>query len=271
VRCQLLTTVLVLEILLTVACGRDPKEPENDGCRKAYAKLEALGCIETTKQVFARGCFADDIELRPADCDLSVMDPCVAVIAEFEQQPGGWSEALDNFLMHDCDPNGPLTFEMPKPDIAALRRAKAQADAAMADANAKTDAAAEQLTAERLAAEHAALEPLRARSIVKLGKPEIQGRTSKDQVLEVLNVALPNVRECHVAALVNNPDLVGEISIHFVIGSDGSVKSTVVQESTIDDPELGRCINRAVKKLAFATPEGGNTLVTAAFELELAK
>lgn len=269
-RAQIFAPVLVLELLLGVACREQPQAPLEDGCRATYAKLEALGCIETTKRLFAHGCFVADPDLIPSDCDTSVLKPCTDEIEAFEQRPGGWGEPLDAFLMHGCDPNGPNVFEMPEPDKAALLRAKVAADAVAAAEQAQ----AEQAAAEQRAARQAALEQARARSIVKIGKPEIQGESGHAKVLEVLSVlngALANFRECHAAVLVDHPFRIGKISVIFAIGSDGRVRSAVLEESTFTDRSVGSCVAKAVKSLRFPAPPGSSAIVTVALELELAK
>jgi hypothetical protein len=240
----------------------------DDHCRATYAKLEALGCIEKTKQLFAHGCFVADADLIPADCDTSVLKPCTDEIEAFERQPGGWGEPLDGFLMHDCDPNGPNVFEMPKPDKAALLRAKTARDAIAA----AEQAAAEQAAAERRAAMPAALEQARRRSIVKVGVPEIHGDSSKAKVSKVLNAALPSFQQCHARVLVEHPDRIGKVRVAFVITSDGVARSAVTEESTLGDREVGQCFSKAVKGLRFpSTGTSGTALVKVWLALELAK
>jgi hypothetical protein len=270
VRAQILARAPLLLLLLDVACARDPQAPEEDHCRATYAKLEALGCIEMTKQLFAHGCFVADNDLIPSDCDTSVLKPCTDEIEAFERRPGGWGEPLDSFLMHDCDPNGPNVFEMPKPDKAALLRAKTARDAVAA----AEQAAAQQAAAEKRAAMPAALAQARQRSIIKVGKPEIHGsfESSKAKLSKVLNDALPSFRQCHAVALVDDPLLIGKVSIQFAISSNGTVPSAVVAESTIRPPQVGHCFSKAVKQLRFApTGTSGTAIVTVPFELELAK
>jgi hypothetical protein len=263
-------TFAPLALLLAANCGGEPKKAENEACRATYTKLEELGCIEKTKEMFARGCFVSEVDLRPADCDSSQLDACVAELSKFENQP------LDEFLMANCNPSGPQAFEMPAPDLVALRRAKTAADRLAAEAEAARLAKEAQAAEAKAAVEKAvtvqelAVEGAGDRSIIQYAKFDHEGGLKIEDLLSVTRGGLTTYRDCHAAVLVNHPDASGKVSIHFLIDPQGAVTSAIVQGSTIDDADLSTCMTSAVKLLRFpASKDGTNTTVTVEFQFDV--
>jgi TonB family protein len=67
------------------------------------------------------------------------------------------------------------------------------------------------------------------------------------------------VRDCYEAALKNNPGIVGDLVVSFVIDPEGKVKSAEVNwnESDIHVPELDTCAVAAIKSLRFMPSSKG--------------
>jgi len=95
------------------------------------------------------------------------------------------------------------------------------------------------------------------------------GALDKDVIRRVVREHIGDVRACYSTGLERDPKLTGRVSIQFTIGPTGEVSLAVVQESSVKDPEVGRCITDAVKAWKFPEPEGGgNVVVTYPFVLE---
>jgi TonB family protein len=52
----------------------------------------------------------------------------------------------------------------------------------------------------------------------------------------------------------------GTMKIRFVIGGDGAVTSTRVEESTLGDEKIEGCVQELVAKIRFPEPQGGGTV-----------
>lgn len=88
-------------------------------------------------------------------------------------------------------------------------------------------------------------------------------------IRKAVRAHLDEVRACYDQGLARDPKLIGRVSVELTIGPTGEVALAVVQESTLNDPAVGRCIADAAKTWKFPEPEGGgNVVVTYPFVLE---
>lgn len=88
-----------------------------------------------------------------------------------------------------------------------------------------------------------------------------------DDAREVCEAA-DAVRECYGAALVHAPTISGTVKFNFVIGADGNVPASVVQESTLKNPAVGTCMAKAIKRLQFPQPSSADpVMVTVPYTL----
>lgn len=253
---------ILASVLLLIGCdqGRAETDPGSDACRATYARLEALGCEQNMRALLARGCFESGLE--PADCDLSVLDPCTEEIEKFEKVPGGWSDPLDTFLERKCGPPGTKAIEWPKPDREALA----------ATAKLKTLVAEAEVHVEVLAAEIDAREEELQRVVegarIKVTKVDVQGALSKTQISKVVDAENAALRECYLIGLILIPELAGKITVNFVITGTGRVGSSVVQSSDLENQAVSYCVARTIKGWTFPTPRGGgNVIATISFDL----
>jgi TonB family protein len=96
-----------------------------------------------------------------------------------------------------------------------------------------------------------------------------KGVLLKEDIRQVVRAHLEEVKACYNAGLARDPKLTGRVSIQFTISPTGDVSIAAVQESTVKDADVGRCIADAAKAWKFPEPEGGgNVVVTYPFVLE---
>ena len=93
------------------------------------------------------------------------------------------------------------------------------------------------------------------------GKPRVKGSLDKEIIRRVVRQHRREVRYCYEKQLVKNPDLSGKISVNFMIGSTGAVKSAVVKGSTMASDEVGSCVAKKVRRWKFPEPKGGGVVV----------
>ena len=89
--------------------------------------------------------------------------------------------------------------------------------------------------------------------------PPIEGAIPREAIRAAVQRHLSEVRRCYEDALARDPTLEARVVAHFVVGTDGSVRSASVDGA--DDVVLTTCIASRVRTWAFPAPEGG-ALVT---------
>jgi TonB family protein len=78
------------------------------------------------------------------------------------------------------------------------------------------------------------------------------------------------MRLCWESALKLNPTTAPSLTVRFVIDPTGHVASVEPLSTNARDPEVDRCVLRAVKALVFPAPEGpGYVTVTYPFIIEI--
>ncbi|MCA9659096.1 MAG: TonB family protein [Myxococcales bacterium] len=97
--------------------------------------------------------------------------------------------------------------------------------------------------------------------VIRQAKAKVQGALDKDIVRRIVRAHINEVRNCYNAGLAKDPTIGGRVAIQFSIGSGGNVPMAVVAESTIKDPEVGRCVAKAVRRWKFPKPNGGGSVI----------
>ncbi len=95
---------------------------------------------------------------------------------------------------------------------------------------------------------------------VRSGATQVAGRLSPERVQR--GVQTGSYRRCYELALMWAPSLAGRLTVRFVIGPDGRVKSAVAAASDLPDPTLVRCVVAVFAAMVFPKPEGGDVVVT---------
>lgn len=83
------------------------------------------------------------------------------------------------------------------------------------------------------------------------------GHLDAGEIRRVVRGQMATYQQCYEAALAKTPKLAGKVSVHFVVGVDGSVLSAENKASTLADETVVECVVRAFSKLRFPVPEGG--------------
>lgn len=158
---------------------------------------------------------------------------------------------------------------------AARHRAAEAAEAAEQAANA-AEAARDEATraqeAERARApgESGAPAPSAGNARAALGTLDVRGSLSRDVVRRVIERHLSEVRGCYARSLAARADLEGQLTVSFIIGPDGAVRSAVVASRNIGHAPLEPCITQAVNRWTFPAPDGGVVGVTCPFSFSTA-
>lgn len=104
---------------------------------------------------------------------------------------------------------------------------------------------------------------------VRQAKATVKGGLDKDIVRRIVRAHINEIRSCYETGLEKDAELKGRVTLAFVVGADGKVSSSVVQDKTIDDAGAANCMAKAAKKWKFPRPtDGGTVAVTYPFVLE---
>lgn len=87
------------------------------------------------------------------------------------------------------------------------------------------------------------------------------------QIRDVIRARPNEVQACYDRALARDANRRGRVLVAFVIGTDGHVTRSEVQESTLGDVDAERCIAGVVAGLVFPRPSRG--VVEARYPFEL--
>ncbi|MBN1608637.1 MAG: AgmX/PglI C-terminal domain-containing protein [Polyangiaceae bacterium] len=88
------------------------------------------------------------------------------------------------------------------------------------------------------------------------------GYLSREVIRTIMRRSYSALRACYERGLARNPNLRGKVTVHFVIGLDGSVTSATTPGSTLTDKAVLECIASRVKATTFPSPQGGTVTVT---------
>ena len=89
--------------------------------------------------------------------------------------------------------------------------------------------------------------------------------TSQGVVYGVIMGGSNDVEQCYRRALTSNPGLAGKVRVEFVIGTDGTVHSQKVVETSLNNTQAEDCILGVFSKMKFPRPKGGEVIVTFPF------
>lgn len=83
---------------------------------------------------------------------------------------------------------------------------------------------------------------------------EVLGLLDAVSVRRVVRMNLGQIRHCYERALDENPSAEGSLSMRWVIGADGAVTATSVEESSVPVASLSTCVSAAVRRWRFPMP-----------------
>jgi hypothetical protein len=109
----------------------------------------------------------------------------------------------------------------------------------------------------------AASAPKERKVEVKTGSPSVSGQLSPELINKVVRSHKAQIKYCYEKQLTRFPSLSGKVTLTWVIGMDGGVKSGKVKSSTLGNSDVESCMVRAVKGWTFPKPQGGVVSVDA--------
>lgn len=89
------------------------------------------------------------------------------------------------------------------------------------------------------------------------GDSDVRGGLDRSEVDAVVRQNLAQIRFCYNRGLRSHPDLSGRVTSHFVIGSDGRVKTSNIKQSSLGVGSVEDCIKDKVAAWSFPKPRGG--------------
>lgn len=102
---------------------------------------------------------------------------------------------------------------------------------------------------------------------VQIKEGRIQGNLDRSMVDRVIKRHRAQLQHCYASKRSKKrPSVQGQIAIQFIIGQAGSVTSVAVTSSTLEDRDVEHCIQRAVRRWNFPSPEGGIVVANYTFE-----
>lgn len=110
---------------------------------------------------------------------------------------------------------------------------------------------------------------VKRRPTVAIARPPKAEGMDKDVIRRIVRSHINEVRYCYNQGLTRDPNLRGRVAVQFTIGPTGGVGLSVVENTSVKDQNVGRCIAKAVKRWRFPRPAkgGGTAVVTYPFVL----
>jgi TonB family protein len=93
------------------------------------------------------------------------------------------------------------------------------------------------------------------------GTAQVRGSLDKEIIRRIIRRHLNEVRFCYEKELMHKQDLYGRVMIQFTISGTGQVVASVVQNSTMNNPNVEQCIAQAVRRWEFPKPQGGGIVI----------
>jgi hypothetical protein len=100
---------------------------------------------------------------------------------------------------------------------------------------------------------------------VRVGAVTVNGRLTPETIRGVVEGRVGFMRACYADALKTNPNLMGRVSVRFVIGRDGTTTNFGNGGSDLPDPKMVSCCVRSLVGMRFPQPEGGIVTVVHPF------
>lgn len=96
---------------------------------------------------------------------------------------------------------------------------------------------------------------------ITAGTPIIMGSLDKELIRRVIEQHKAQIRYCYEKELVRNPGLFGKLGMVWTIQGDGTVRDVSVKQTTMNDPNVERCIAGKIRTWQFPKPKGGGIII----------
>jgi TonB family protein len=93
------------------------------------------------------------------------------------------------------------------------------------------------------------------------GRANVIGSLDKAIIRRVIRRHINEWRYCYERELQPNPSLSGRIITRFTIGPTGRVLTSRIEESTVGNAAVERCVAQALRRWRFPAPRGGGIVV----------
>lgn len=90
---------------------------------------------------------------------------------------------------------------------------------------------------------------------------EVEGGLDRDVIARVIQSQLGQIRYCYERQLSASPDLYGKVQVKFTIGSEGSVQTQAIGNSSLSNAMVEGCILRRIAGWQFPKPKGGTQVI----------
>ena len=87
------------------------------------------------------------------------------------------------------------------------------------------------------------------------------GSLDKEVIRSIIRGHVPAVKACYERELSRNLDLKGKISSRFTIAADGTVVTSGIMSSTMNNAKVEDCVGREICNWVFPKPIGGGTVI----------
>jgi hypothetical protein len=103
----------------------------------------------------------------------------------------------------------------------------------------------------------------RSGGTVNIGGVDVQGELARDVAMRVVRTRLGAMRSCYERALNRYPQLGGNLHLRIMVTPTGTVASSQVEGSTLNNPEVEACIRALTQQMTFPrAPQDGINIVT---------
>jgi TonB family protein len=92
-------------------------------------------------------------------------------------------------------------------------------------------------------------------------EPLVVGSLDKELIRKVIHANRQQIRFCYESQLNRFPKLDGKVAIRFMISPQGSVSTSSVAQTTVNNAELEACVAGRVRTWIFPKPKGGGMVV----------
>lgn len=96
---------------------------------------------------------------------------------------------------------------------------------------------------------------------ISSSEPQVMGSLDKELIRQVIHRNRNQIRFCYESQLTRFPKLNGKVAVRFVITAAGTVSSSQVAQSTVNNVELETCIAGRVQTWIFPKPKGGGVVI----------
>ena len=94
-------------------------------------------------------------------------------------------------------------------------------------------------------------------SIPLAAEATVDGGLDRDMIAEVIERNSGQVRFCYEQALQGDTTLAGRVTVDFVIGGNGTVRTASIKATTLNSKQVEDCVLMRLKSWKFPLPQGG--------------